>query len=127
MLEHFKTLLSDDGLVVLSTPNLLTLAPQGAEKSENPWHIKEYRPEEFRALCEAHFSQVELYGLFHARMLAVHAFALEHLHWDAVHKGLGFSKPFYDRFTPAISERDFTLRTDRPLEGALDFVALCRP
>ncbi len=127
VLEHFKTLLSDDGLVVLSTPNLLTLAPQGAEKSENPWHIKEYRPEEFRALCEAHFSQVELYGLFHARMLAVHAFALEHLHWDAVHKGLGFSKPFYDRFTPAISERDFTLRTDRPLEGALDFVALCRP
>lgn len=127
VLEHFKSLLSPDGLVVLSTPNLLTLAPEGAEKSENPWHIKEYRAEEFRALCEAHFSRVELYGLFHARKLAAHAFALEHLRWDAVHKGLGFSKPFYDRFTPAISERDFALRTDRPLEGALDFVALCRP
>jgi 2-polyprenyl-3-methyl-5-hydroxy-6-metoxy-1,4-benzoquinol methylase len=127
VLEHFKSLLSPDGLVVLSTPNLLTLAPEGAEKSENPWHIKEYRPEEFRALCAAHFGHVELYGLFHARKLAVHAFALEHLAWDAVHKGLGFSKPFYDRFTPAISERDFALRTDRPLEEALDFVALCRP
>ena len=55
----------------VSTPNLLTLAPEGAEKSENPWHVKEYRAEEFRALCEAHFSYVELLGLFHARKLRV--------------------------------------------------------
>lgn len=124
VLEHFKAIAT--GPVFLSTPNLLTLAPEGAEKSENPWHIKEYRPEEFRALCEAHFSSVELHGLFHARMLKVHERALA-LGWDRVHKGLGFSKPFYDRFTPAISERDFALRQDLPLEGALDFVALCRP
>ena len=127
VLEHFKALVGEDGLVVLSTPNLLTLAPEGAEKSENPWHIKEYRAEEFRALCEAHFGQVELHGLFHARMLAAHAFALKHLRWDDVHKGLGVTKPFYDRFTPAISTGDFALRTDRDLDGALDFVALCRP
>ncbi len=127
VLEHFKSLVGPDGLVVLSTPNLLTLAPEGAEKSENPWHLKEYREEEFRALCEAHFRTTEISGLFHARMLAAHAFALERLRWDAIHKGLGFTKPFYDRFTPAISERDFALRTDRPLAGALDFVALCRP
>ena len=120
-------LVGQDGLVVLSTPNVLTLAPEGAEKSENPWHLKEYRPEEFRTLCEAHFASVELHGLFHARMLALHAVALERLKWDASHKGLGVSKAFYDRFTPAISERDFALRTDRPLEGALDLVALCRP
>ncbi len=123
VLEHFKAI-SDGGLVVLSTPNLLTLAPEGAEKSENPWHVKEYRPEEFRELCEAHFGRVELHGLFHAGKLAVHERALA-LGWDRVHKGLRFSKPFYDRFTPAISERDFALRQDRPLEGALDFVALC--
>lgn len=127
VLEHFKGLVGPEGLVVLSTPNLLTLAPEGAAKSENPWHVKEYRAEEFRALCEAHFGQVELHGLFHARMLAAHAFALEHLQWDRIHKGLGLSKAFYDRFTPAISERDFALRTDRDLDGALDFVALCRP
>ena len=30
-----------------------TLAPEGAEKSENPWHVKEYRPGEFRQLCQA--------------------------------------------------------------------------
>jgi 2-polyprenyl-3-methyl-5-hydroxy-6-metoxy-1,4-benzoquinol methylase len=126
VLEHFKAI-SGGGLVVLSTPNLLTLAPEGAEKSENPWHIKEYRPEEFRALCEAHFSDVELYGLFHARKLAVHEVALKRLQWDVVHKALRITKPFYDWFTPAISERDFALRDDRDLSGALDFVALCRP
>jgi SAM-dependent methyltransferase len=127
VLEHFKELVGPDGLVVLSTPNVLTLAPEGAEKSENPWHLKEYRPEEFRTLCETHFCRVELFGLFHARVLAAHAFALKHLRWDDVHTGLGITKPFYDRFTPAISERDFALRTDRPLDGALDLVALCRP
>ncbi len=126
VLEHFKALVGPSGLVVVSTPNVLTLAPEGAEKSENPWHVKEYRAEEFRALCAEHFGAVELYGLFHARKLALHAFALERLRWDAIHQRLGFSKAFYDHFTPAISERDFALRTDRPLDRALDFVAVCR-
>jgi 2-polyprenyl-3-methyl-5-hydroxy-6-metoxy-1,4-benzoquinol methylase len=129
VLEHFKSLVAGSAspLVFVTTPNVLTLAPEGAEKSENPWHIKEYRPEEFRALCAAHFGSVEMYGLFHARKLAVHQFALEKLRWDDVHAKLGITKRFYDWFTPAISERDFALRTDRPLEGALDFLAVCRP
>jgi SAM-dependent methyltransferase len=129
ILERFKALVADSAspLVVVSTPNVLTLAPEGAEKSENPWHIKEYRPEEFRALCEAHFGTVEMYGVFHARKLAVHEFAIKHLGWDAIHARLGLTKRFYDRFTPAIAASDFTLSTDRPLERALDFVAVCRP
>jgi 2-polyprenyl-3-methyl-5-hydroxy-6-metoxy-1,4-benzoquinol methylase len=129
VLERFKTLVSASSspVVFLSTPNVLTLAPAGAEKSENPWHVKEYRPEEFRALCAAHFSSVEMYGLFHARKLAVHELALKKLGWDAVHARLGITKRFYDWFTPAISTKDFVLTTDRRLEGALDFVAVCRP
>ncbi len=126
VLEHFKALVGGGGLVVLSTPNVLTLAPEGAEKSGNPWHLKEYRAEEFAALCGAHFQSSQMFGLFHARKLAAHAFALEHLHWDAIHRRLGVSRAFYDRFTPAISERDFALRTDLPIAEALDFVAVCR-
>jgi 2-polyprenyl-3-methyl-5-hydroxy-6-metoxy-1,4-benzoquinol methylase len=125
VLERFKALAGPDGVVFVSTPNVLTLAPPGAEKSGNPWHVKEYRPEEFRALCEAHFGTVELHGLFHARKLAVHERALK-LGWDAVHQRLRLTKPFYDRFTPAIGVRDFALRPG-PLERALDFVALLRP
>jgi SAM-dependent methyltransferase len=124
ILEHFKSMLASGGVAYVSTPNLLTLAPSGAEKSENPWHVKEYRAEEFRALCEAHFPQVELWGLFHARKLRVHALALE-LGWDRVHRALGITGAFYDRFTPAIAASDFTLRSGQ-LDRALDFLAVCR-
>jgi hypothetical protein len=127
VLEHFKALVGRVGLVLLSTPNVLTLAPEGADRSGNPWHLKEYRAEEFRALCAAHFDEVQLLGLFHARKLAAHGFALRRLRWDDVHRRLGITKPFYDRFTPAIATSDFALRSDRDLDGALDFVAVCRP
>ncbi len=100
-LEHFRSLIEDSGTVFLSTPNVLTLAPNGASRSDNPWHVHEYRQGEFRELCEAHFGEVEMYGLFHARKLRVHELALS-IGWDRVHKALGLTKRFYDWFTPAI-------------------------
>ena len=123
ILDHFKSMLEPGGLVFVSTPNLLTLAPPGAEKSDNPWHVHEYRAAEFRALCEGHFERVELLGLFHARRLRAHEIAIK-LGWDHVHKSLRLTKPFYDRFTPAISTTDFALR-DGNLDRALDFLAVC--
>ena len=70
------------------------------------------------------FDDVELFGLFHARKLRAHELALR-AGWDGVHSALGITKPFYDRFTPAISARDFALRPG-PLDRALDFVAVLR-
>ncbi len=49
ILEHFRSMLEPGGVAYVSTPNLLTLAPPGAEKSDNPWHVREYRAAEFRA------------------------------------------------------------------------------
>ena len=126
VLDHFAGMLSPGGTAYVSTPNLLTLAPAGAEKSGNPWHLREYRAEEFRALCEAHFPRVQVLGLFHARKLRVHQFAIEKLRWDDVHPKLGITKRFYDRFTPAIAATDFALRGG-DLDAALDFIAVCRP
>jgi 2-polyprenyl-3-methyl-5-hydroxy-6-metoxy-1,4-benzoquinol methylase len=131
ILGHFKSMLvagqgerdHAGGVAYVSTPNLLTLAPPGAEKSDNPWHLKEYRAAEFRELCEAHFDRVELLGLFHARKLRAHEVAIK-LGWDHVHKALRLTKPFYDRFTPAIAASDFRLK-DRDLDRALDFLAVC--
>ena len=97
----------------------------GAERSGNPWHLREYRAEEFRALCAAHFESVALHGLFHARTLRAHELALR-AGWDRVHAALHVTKPFYDRFTPAISARDFALRAGRDLSAALDLVAMLR-
>lgn len=126
VLDHFRSMLSGGGVAYVSTPNVLTLAPDGAEKSDNPWHIREYRAEEFRALCAAHFPSVEMLGLFHARRLRLHELAIRHAGWDVVHRRLGITKRFYDRFTPAISTSDFALSDERPLDAALDFVAVCR-
>jgi 2-polyprenyl-3-methyl-5-hydroxy-6-metoxy-1,4-benzoquinol methylase len=126
VLEHFAAMLAPGGAVFVSTPNVLTLAPPGAERSANPWHVREYRPEEFRALCAAHFTHVDLFGLFHARKLAAHQVAIERLGWDAIHARLVLTRRFYDRFVPAISARDFALRRDRDLARALDLVAVLR-
>jgi SAM-dependent methyltransferase len=126
VLDRIRSLIGRDGVAYVSTPNVLTLAPEGEERSGNPWHVKEYRAEEFRALCERHFGSVELVGLFHARRLRAHQVAIERLGWDSVHAALRITKPFYERFTPAISVRDFALRTGE-LDRALDFLAVLRP
>ena len=55
----------------------------------------------------------------------MHGWALK-LGWDGVHERLGLTKPFYDRFTPAIAASDFRLATG-DLDRALDFLAVCRP
>ena len=126
VLEHFRAQLKPGGVAYVSTPNVLTLAPPGADRSGNPWHVKEYRADEFRALCEAHFGDARLLGLFHARKLHVHQLAIEHAGWDTIHAKLGVTTRFYDWFTPAISTRDFALRATH-LDRALDFLAVCRP
>jgi SAM-dependent methyltransferase len=126
-LSHFGRLVGPGGVVYVSTPNVRTLAPKGAERSDNPWHVHEYAADEFERLCGSHFASVEMLGLFHARKLAVHALALR-LGWDALHARLGVTKRFYGWFTPAISVRDFALRRaeEADLEQALDFLAVCR-
>jgi hypothetical protein len=127
-LDHFAGLVGERGTVFLSTPNVLTLAPKGAERSDNPWHVHEYRPREFEQLCREHFGHVELHGLFHARKLRVHEHALR-LGWDRLHAALGITERFYGWFTPAIDARDFSLRdaARADIRRALDLIAVCRP
>jgi SAM-dependent methyltransferase len=127
-LDHFAALVADArGTVFVSTPNVLTLAPDGAPRSGNPWHVHEYRIEEFEQLCRAHFREVRLFGLFHARKLRVHDLALR-AGWDSLHPRLKLTRRFYDWFTPAIAVSDFALRPlgQAKMDAALDFVAVCR-
>ena len=126
VLDRIRTVIGPHGVAYVSTPNVLTLAPKGQTRSGNPWHVREYAPGEYRALCERHFARVDLLGLFHARKLRAHQVAIERLGWDRVHAALRLTKPFYDRFTPAISARDFTLRRGG-LDRSLDLLAVLRP
>ncbi|MHB8492164.1 MAG: class I SAM-dependent methyltransferase, partial [Solirubrobacteraceae bacterium] len=127
VLDHFRALAGEGGCVYVSTPNVLTLAGPGAERSGNPWHVHEYRAPEFAALCRRHFGEVQMLGLFHARKLRLHELALR-AGWDRLHARLGLTERFYDRFTPAISSADFKLRSASAgeLDRALDFLAVCR-
>jgi 2-polyprenyl-3-methyl-5-hydroxy-6-metoxy-1,4-benzoquinol methylase len=127
-LDHFRSLLPADGAAYISTPNVLTLAPPGAARSDNPWHVHEYNAGEFEELCRGSFGTVQLNGVFHARKLRAHELALR-VGWDALHPRLRITRPFYDRFTAAIASRDFAIRSaaDANLDAALDFVAVCRP
>jgi Methyltransferase domain len=134
VLEHFRSLAAGSntggagrGTVFVSTPNVLTLAPKGAPRSDNPWHVHEYRHEEFERLCRGCFAAVEIYGLFHARKLRAHELALR-LGWDRLHARLGITRRFYGGFTPAIASSDFVLRraSQANMERALDFLAVCR-
>ncbi|MET0750091.1 MAG: class I SAM-dependent methyltransferase [Solirubrobacterales bacterium] len=111
----------------VSTPNRLTLAPEGAEKSGNPWHLREYTADEYLELVTPHFASVELYGLFHAGKLRAHELALK-AGWDRVHPALRLTDRFYGWFVPAISASDFELRHEAScdLDRALDFIAVCR-
>src|SRR3954449_171399 len=81
LLRRFRRLAP---VVYVSTPNRLTLAPPGAEKSDNPWHLREYTPEQFRGLV----GDAEILGLFHARRLWAHELALQ-AGWDRAHRALG--------------------------------------
>jgi SAM-dependent methyltransferase len=126
-LDHFSSLVGTSGMVFVSTPNVLTLAPKGASRSDNPWHVHEYRADEFEELCRARFAAVEMFGVFHTRKLRAHELALR-MGWDAVHPRLGLTERFYGWFTPAIASSDFALRAASETDPgcALDFVAVCR-
>ena len=127
VLDRIRSMLRPGGVAYVSTPNVLTLAPPGAARSDNPWHVREYRPEELRELCARSFDRVEILGLFHAGRLRRHDLALR-LGWDRLHPRLGLTEAFYGRFTPAISERDFSLRggPGAPIARALDLLAVLR-
>ena len=60
--EHFvqeiHRVLKEDGLAILSTPNIKM------SLTRNPWHVREYTHVEFRDLLSKYFKEVKCYGVF---------------------------------------------------------------
>jgi len=60
-LREFHRVLSDDGLLILSTPNALVTKPIN-NIPRNPFHVREYEPAQLEDLLRRSFGSVELLG-----------------------------------------------------------------
>lgn len=59
-LQECKRVLKPNGHLIISTPNALISSPQGT--IINPYHVVEFKPEEFTSLLSEQFPSVELHG-----------------------------------------------------------------
>lgn len=132
LLDGFLHLLPESGgELIISTPNVLTLAAPGHARSENPWHVKEFRPTEFKAMFDGRADELELYGLFNARKLAAYQTISDRLQLphDWMHRHDGWAGVIYPPFVHRIKPRDFSLRRvsdTNELDSALDLLAVVR-
>lgn len=61
ILREFCRTLRDDGVLLLSTPNAKVTNPTNGIP-RNPFHVKEFDPQELKDILRQHFSSVEFYG-----------------------------------------------------------------
>lgn len=60
-LAECRRVLADGGVVICSTPNRRVFSPNLA-RPLNPFHVKEFWPDEFRRLMSRHFGDLVLHG-----------------------------------------------------------------
>lgn len=65
MLSEFNRTVVTNGYVIISTPNIVVNSPGG--KVLNPYHTQEFNYEQLRAVLEAFFKEVKIYGQQYTR------------------------------------------------------------
>jgi SAM-dependent methyltransferase len=132
-LVSLRRVLAPGGEVMIATPNRITFTP-GSETPVNPFHFREFAPDELRDELErAGFKVGALLGLHHGRRLR----ALETLYglrpatgWSSLPRLLAERPPreWPPGLRPLVHRVRapwFRLRADQ-LQESLDLIALCR-
>jgi SAM-dependent methyltransferase len=143
VLSEARRVLEPGGVAIFVTPNRLTFGPP--DEIIDPYHYVEFAPEELAAVCERHFAQVELLGLFGsprylalvaeerqtlARVLRRDRLRLRRMIPRRVRQGaydrwLTRARLRNDSRAAAITPNDFHLDASS-IHNALDLVAVCR-
>jgi SAM-dependent methyltransferase len=109
-LKNIQELLAGDGILIVSTCNRLDSSP-GSDTPLNKFHVKEYLFSEFAELLGKYFPFVNVTGLKRSAKLNFYRRL----------KKIGILKQLY-----ANSGRGSFKIVSNNLEGALDFIAVCR-
>lgn len=122
--SEMARVLAPGGTAIVTTPNRLTISP-GSDVPINPFHLREYTPDELCAALDLYFADVRISGMFHAGWLALNE-RLKVVDFIKVYE-MGTANPRYwtHRFlTPLVRTRDFRIG-EGDLTRCLDIVAVC--
>ncbi len=123
-IEEIARVLRPDGTALITTPNRLTISP-GSDAPINPFHLREYAPEEFRSELARHFGRVKVSGIFHAGWMKLNerVRAVDFIKFYRMSK---LNPRFWTHrlLTPLISTSWFRVGT-ADLDRCLDILALC--
>jgi SAM-dependent methyltransferase len=70
VVSEVRRILKPGGLFIVSTPNRLVTG--SGEKPDNPFHVREYTPEEFTNLLRQAFNEISLYGQARTQAFRAH-------------------------------------------------------
>ncbi len=122
--SEIARVLTPEGRALITTPNRLTISP-GRDRPINPFHLREYTPDEFELVLLEHFEEVEVMGLYHAGWLALNE-RVPVVDFIRFYE-MGRSNPRYwthRLLTPLVRTRDFRIGTGDAAR-CLDIVAAC--
>lgn len=113
------------GTALITTPNRLTISP-GCDRPINPFHLREYTPEELEQELCGYFEDVSLDGMYHARLLRLND-TVRLLDFIKVYEMSRLNPRLWAHraMTPLVRTRDFRLK-DGDISDCLDIFATCR-
>lgn len=125
-LRSLRRVLVPGGELLLSTPNRLTFTPD-SDEPVNPFHVKEYAPEELREeLHAAGFRVGGMLGVHHGAQLRAAEVVLRRPLPDVLNDAPPEDWPSGIRPLVHRVQPDWFRLTSTGLERSLDLIALCR-